>query len=211
MPWTADVPKLGGHPIIDADTEILGGVFIARNSIYVDFEENPGPYEKVYDEAEELLSGRPELTPLEMVRVVSDVVGEAMPYCEDARGLVLKREAKARGMERLSMTDQVNLSEFIREGGGLCTQKALLFGTIVRLLQDRLDIGGEVSIEPPEAPTISHVWSRYARGQARIISDSKPYVVAELSELPDPERGWYLRPGEEVSLSSPEDSLVGAV
>lgn len=194
---SAEVQTLGGRPIIDADTEILGGVFLARKAVYVDFAENPGPYEAIYAEIDGALGSEAQSTPLSVGRTVNDVVGNMVRFDDNKVSALHRREARIRGLEELSRTDQVDLSTYIEDGGGVCTQQALVVGTMLRLLQMRRGIGGMVSIEPREAPIPSHIWVRYTHGLQKIIVD--PYWITpnKLDEMPGRIRKHYLRPEEE--------------
>jgi hypothetical protein len=147
--------------IIEPGAEILGGILLTRAAIVVDVEENPEPYNAVLGVIDDRVAGLKglgsEVTAHDFLKVVDRTVVRFVPFYQAGYGKILKNEAELRGAERITQEHEIGLSRFISLAG-ICHQHSLLSGTMLRLLQERGDIGGTISIEPakslrfPEAP-----------------------------------------------------------
>jgi len=137
--------EFGGRHIIGPDTEVLGGVFFGSGAIVVDYEENPWPYEEGYALVEDFLGQRGVPSPMDIGMAAGDAVDQLMPFSEKNVCQVLSAQATARNLKRIEREDEVNLSLFM--GGGICHHQTLFGGSLIRLLQDRRDVGGTVSVE----------------------------------------------------------------
>jgi len=190
-------PQFVERHIIGPDTEILGGVFLGRGAIVVDFEENPEGYESTYEALDAVLPEASE-EPLVIVQTINEVVRKVIPLDRVATRAVLKSEAEARGLPRIGSQDEIRLSKFIGVGG-ICHHQTLLGGTMLRLLQDRRGIGGTVSVEPGQLYKDvfdRHVWLRYTHGDRRIIIDTGDNHVTQIEGLVSSQDMKYLKQEE---------------
>ncbi len=198
----------GPRQIIREGTEVLGGVFHGRNVIAVDFDENPDPYESAYRNFEGILPDASLVESLVLARHVVHAARQVMPFSPTNVRKTLRAEADARGLRRIREQDEVGLSRFV--GGGTCQHQALFAGALLSLLQERRDIGGDVSVEwepsglSAEDPT-RHIWVRYTKEDQRIIlDDSNPELAFVLTRPVPPTDRVYVRPEEREELVDEE-------
>jgi hypothetical protein len=111
----------------------------------VDTDENPEHYRAVMEEIDERLGHIDDAQTFDVLRVTEAVAAHVLPYDDDDYRELLKTEARAKGVDRLGAEDYIGLSKFMFIGG-ICHQQALLEGAMLRLLQQRGDIGGAVSL-----------------------------------------------------------------
>lgn len=143
-----------GRQVIRAGTEILGGVLLTRTGIVVDTEENPEPYEDILRTLDDTWKFEEEnyldwerSNPV-ILKAINREVDKRIKFAgTQDYGRILRREAESRDLQHLTQSDKIGLSTFITSGSGICHQSALLSATLIRLLQQRGDIGGEVSLE----------------------------------------------------------------
>jgi hypothetical protein len=206
-----------GRHVIGPDTEILGGVLFGSGAIVVDHEDNPAPYEEGYAMVDNLLARSADPSLLEVAFAVNNVVRKMVPFSDpnkegtpDIRD-ILRSEAEARGLARISREDEVPLSLFVGDAG-VCHHQTLFGGVLLRLLQQRRDLKGRVSVDlaPPDLATEPerHVWLRYIRGKERVIIDSSS--TPPVLKLERPVRildRLYVRP-EEMSKFVPDEELT---
>lgn len=190
--------QYGERQLIGPDTEILGGVFLARGAIVVDFEENPAPYEALYDVVDKTLPPGSEDSLLRTAEAVNWCVVKAVPYSPATTASVLKRQAEARGLQRIGLRDEIALSSFIEAGGGVCHHLTLVAGTMLRLLQDRREQQRSVSIDQAPTSPQAHAWVRYTEEEERVIVDPSEDHVIRLGNHPDSWDRKYLRSEEKL-------------
>jgi hypothetical protein len=169
-----DTLSAAGRHIIEPGTPIMGGVFLADVALVVDFNENPDPYEKLFDQASASITDRQLSSGLHIARTVNEAVQDAVPYSTEAKGKVLQAEAHSRGLFTLDARHAVGLSSFIDEGG-TCQEQILVIGTIFELLQMRRGIGGIASVVHSKAAKGKpdrHVDLEYIRGKERVVINS---------------------------------------
>ncbi|MEX2014598.1 MAG: hypothetical protein WD885_01545 [Candidatus Saccharimonadales bacterium] len=93
-------------------------------------------------------------------------------------------------------------------GGGICQHQTLLAGALLRIVQKRHDIGGEVGVDWVQDTTDDperHIWLRYVRGDEKvIIDDSRPTSQAFRLEHPvqQPTDRIYIGPDDDIQLNS---------
>ncbi len=197
---TAEALQLEGRYTIAPDTEILGGVYYRRAAIVVDFAENPAKYEEAYGWLERILDREEDPNSLlPLGHAVSQVTKGMIAFQRLVSGMILKAHAESLGLERLTESHALGLSVFMESGAGSCHHQALLAGSLLRLLQDRRDIGGHVSLEGPEQEDgfgVRHPWIRYTRDDGKLVIDvSENRVLAFRESLPAG-LDVYLRPEE---------------
>ncbi len=136
--------------VIKSGTEILGGAFLSRAAIVVDVEENPGMYNTVLDaingNVATLSRLGDEVPSHTILRATDKMVGRFVRLHDEGYQRILKHEAELRGLTRVTQDDEIGLSRFISMAG-ICQQHSLLAATMLRLLQERGDLGGTVSLE----------------------------------------------------------------
>lgn len=195
--------QLSGRHAIGPDTEVMGGVYYADDGTanVVDFEEAPQGYEATYEVLDGLLTEEVLESPLAIGHAVDKAVRGAIKFNPLITVMILRSEAERRGVARLDHSHAIGLSTFMevgKVGAGICHHQALLACTMVSLLQERRDIGGEVSFEAPEPlePVVRHAWMRFTRDDEKVITDiSENRVIAFRQTLP-PGLDHYLRPEE---------------
>ncbi len=197
------------HHIIGPGTKFSGGIFLGRAAIFVDIEENPGPYEYAYRVVDGILTEDDQTSPFLIAAAVNTVVRGILPFSSSTWAQILKEEAKTRGVLRLNQTHKLGLSKSIFEGGR-CHEQTLMKALLLELLQERRGIGGEASIDPPstvDSHPDRHVWARYTRDGQRIVMESGPSGSDRVMKLVDGTKPGanpidvqvsrrYLRPGE---------------
>ncbi|MEX2014597.1 MAG: hypothetical protein WD885_01540 [Candidatus Saccharimonadales bacterium] len=102
--------ETGNRHIIGPGTEILGGVFLGRNSIIVDSDKKPEPYEFAYNRFGNILSDPSQASVVEIGTTVSEVVRRILPFSRHWGKSVLRVEADSRGQDRIRPTDEIGLS-----------------------------------------------------------------------------------------------------
>jgi hypothetical protein len=166
---------LNGRPIIDSGTEVVNGVLLCRFALVADVRENPQPYEAVYDSLDARLPGGAE--PLEIGQAVNATVQQAIRFEPVETNPILRRIADERGLPRVGLRDEINLSIFMAEGVGECYEQALLGAVMLRFLQDRRGIGGSVSLERSRPKPMTHHFVRYTREPDYVTIDSSEDYV----------------------------------
>jgi hypothetical protein len=185
--------------MIAADTEILGGVLITQHgAIVVDTAENPEPFEAVYARIDDALGAQDELPLLPTARVVNRVVMSSVTYSPKQTALMLKQQAAERGLDRVTRNDEIGLSEFVKQRIGVCYEQTLVAGVMVRFLQQRRNLGGRVSIDPPDLSPDEHMWVRLSDASNRVIIDPQERYVTALEQGIDRRSKGYLRTEERL-------------
>jgi hypothetical protein len=167
--------------IIKSNTDVLGGVLLTRTGIVVDLEENPEPYEYTYRTVDEEYVVEADTPAEDVAEAVVRSVRAAIPFDTYEYKKVIRNEAAARGVTRLTPDDRIGLSEFFFKGG-LCHQQALLTATTLTLLQQRRGIEGKISVDstmPNEHDPDRHVLVRYTTEDADLLLDSLGTGVRE--------------------------------
>ncbi len=187
----------GGRALIGPDTEILDRVFWGQCGIVVNVTGDPKPFEVIYDAVADRLPRRGELSPLLTAAVVRDVIQERVVFSPKIAADVLAAEAKARNLRYMNSRQTRGLSGSARAGGGICHDQILLAGVTYRYLQQRRDLGGQVSVEV-DSPflVLTRTWLRHTtdEGERIIVNCYPPQSYA--GRLEDSRRSLYLRPGE---------------
>lgn len=176
----------GGRPLIQPDSEILGGVLQGSQcGYYVDLAENSEPYERLYETLDQTLETglsagdqHPEIVLAEAVR---SVVMRQMQFAPGVVGQILKQAAQERGKpkERLDMSDMVELSEFIPARGANCDILTLMCGVMYRLTQQRRSVGGAVSVDPAYSEFRIHHWLRRTTDEIDPENDSNKLIIVD--------------------------------
>jgi len=135
--------------VIEEGTEVLGGVLQTRVGVVVDFDENPDIYYGVLSDIDDRLAKRSDVSTSVILKTVEAVVGKKINHYPRGYQHILSNEAESQSIRRLEPTHEMGLSKFVHLEVGICHQHTLLSATMLRLLQERGDIGGTVSVESP--------------------------------------------------------------
>ncbi len=136
--------------IIESGTEVLGGKLLTRAAFVVDAEENPEIYGRILELIDERMAGLErmgaQVGSYDRLKATFAAVSRVLPWNEPQYAATLKAEALSRGVERVTTDHEIGLSRFIGVAG-MCHQHSLLSATMLRLMQERGDLGGNVSVE----------------------------------------------------------------
>lgn len=155
---------------------------MTRAAIVVDTDENPALYQSMLDEVDEKIERQKDRSPSVILDAVKEVADNRIPYDPRTYKQILKLNAEDLGVRRLTPYHQIGLSEFIYAGAGICHQYSLLAGAVLRLLQERGDMGGRVSLDSglpsPSHPDRHTMVSFEEDGQSFVLQINRPVAAS---------------------------------
>ena len=162
------------HRIIGRGASIIGGIFLSRAAVLVDYAEYPVPYDQAYTVMDNMLAPDQKRLLLPIAKTINMVVRKFLPFSANPDHHILRNEAQVRGIDHIDRSHVVGLSKFILDGGN-CQQQALLGGALIELHENKYGIEGEVSIYPPPSNKDiddRHVELRYMLGNQTVRIES---------------------------------------
>lgn len=210
MQIVADNMETRERHIITPDTKVLGGVFLGRGAVAVDFDEAPEAYERAYDAVDATLSEEEQESPLLTALALSRTVRNIIPYSLEEASRILKTAAQKSGMARLDQSHEIGLSQFIFKGGN-CQHQTLIGAAMLELLQDKRNLRGEVSVEPDVMSLPDPSDFSVMEFQKHISGDGSTYVQ-HLSpyELQADRHTWvrYTADGQRIIMDVGDDYVI---
>ncbi len=178
-----------GRSIITQDMDVRGALhyeLVSRESVIVDYYENPEVYQEYYDEVLWRIqsTASQEAYPYQVADAVFATVASRMCRSEEAARRILQDARKAG-------RHSIELSTFMREGVGICRHCALVSAALFERLKEECHIDGQISVDKIDRTNTStgegegHSWVRFTP------SGGAPWVVDVAGEYSGLLKGSY--------------------
>lgn len=201
-----------GYPLIMRDTPITGGILYEPSGpgIVVDPNQHSQVYERLYERVKEKASSRGVVSQHALMLHLGRVVEQQVKYSFSRADRVIGRNTAGWPKEQAVAAPAINLGEYVKAKGGICTHQALAIGYLAERFTEEgyLPFSG-VSVDSNCARRIGervgqgHSWTRLTHENGEVlIYDAANRFYGPLSLVQSAEWGTYW------PYARPEDSLA---